>query len=550
MDSIILNMKTGQEIPIPQEDERPSVYADRVGRWYAASMPDSHRKGLGQYLTPIEVAVFMARLCNPATGSSLRVLDPGAGAGVLSCALCEVLAERPVRPKEVHLIAYEMDAGLAAGHLTTCLSYAQEWLRVRGVTLTFTVSTDDFVMAHAESLEESFRLFSATGSGANAFDIVISNPPYFKVAKSDPRAQAALRVVHGQPNIYVFFMAVSASLLKPGGQLVFITPRSYAAGPYFRLFRRRFFEVVQPEAIHLFGSRRDAFSRDDVLQENVILLARRVENRCPSSVRPLVKISFSAGIRDLPAAVRRTVPLPEVLDTGSKDWVLRIPVVDEDDTVLRIVNSWPGSLRAYGFEISTGPVVPFRATSFIADTGSVPRTHAPLLWMQNVTAMHVKWPVEARGKAQYIKIDAASMVLLVPDKNYVLLRRFSAKEQARRLTAAPFLAGKTGSPLIGLENHLNYIHRPGGSLTPEIAYGLAVLFNSALLDAFFRVHNGNTQVSATEIRAMPLPPLGSIAELGRRAMAACFSNENIDFLVEQTLNIGIRRTIVDGAAHG
>ncbi|WP_439116320.1 hypothetical protein [Paludifilum halophilum] len=34
---------------------------------------------------------------------------------------------------------------------------------------------------------------------------------------------------------------MSAFLLRAGGQLVYITPRSYTAGPYFRLFRERFF---------------------------------------------------------------------------------------------------------------------------------------------------------------------------------------------------------------------------------------------------------------------------------------------------------------------
>lgn len=74
--------------PAPREGERPTSYADRVGRWYAAWVSVERKKGLGQYLTPVEVAGFMARLCKP-VGCSVRVLDPGAGAGILSCALCE-----------------------------------------------------------------------------------------------------------------------------------------------------------------------------------------------------------------------------------------------------------------------------------------------------------------------------------------------------------------------------------------------------------------------------------------------------------------------------
>jgi adenine-specific DNA-methyltransferase len=230
-----------------------------------------------------------------------------------------------------------------------------------------------------------------------------------------------------------------------------------------------------------------------------------------------VKISHSLGVRDLSDPEDRSVPLADVLVQNGDDVVLRIPVTSSDDDAARIVHSWSGDLRGYGLEISTGPVVPFRATSLISSSGKVPQTHAPLLWMQNVTAMHVSWPVAIRAKQQYVLLNPSSMSLLVPDRNYVLLRRFSSKEQMRRLTAAPLLMGQLDTPLIGLENHLNYIHRPGGSLSEEEAYGVAVLLNSVLLDTYFRMQNGNTQVSATELRAMPLPPLSKIVEIGRIA---------------------------------
>ncbi|MGH9902791.1 MAG: Eco57I restriction-modification methylase domain-containing protein, partial [Pyrinomonadaceae bacterium] len=352
-------------------------------------------------------------------------------------------------------------------------------------------------------------------------------------------------VVHGQPNIYALFMAISASLLKDGGKLIFIVPRSFAAGPYFRLFREHFFTLMRPRAVHLFGSRREAFGRDEILQENIILLASRADGWAISPSAEKVEVSFSEGVRDLLA--RRTVQLPisEVLDVRSKDKVLRIPVLDEDGAASRAVRAWDGSLRAYGMDISTGPVVPFRAVPILSESGRVPETHAPLLWMQNVTPMRVEWPASAKGKEQYIKIDERSIPLLVPNRNYVLLRRFSAKEARRRLVAAPLLAGDLKSPLVGLENHLNYVHRRGDSLSEEEAYGLAALFNSTTLDTYFRTFNGNTQVSATEVRSMPLPPLRVIKEIGRRAKPFGQDAEKVDTVVASLLGINSRRTTVE-----
>jgi len=513
----------------PREQERPSAYAERIGCAYADLAPPEHKRSLGQYFTPLAVARFMAQM-HRGGGKRLRALDPGAGAGILSCALCESLASGTEKIGEIELETYESDIALA-GCLEHSLTYAKEWLLKKGVNLKFKIHTDDFVLSNAEILSDSLSLFPSPALHRENFDLVIANPPYFKLPKSDPRAQAAAAIVWGQPNIYAIFMAISAQMLREDGEMIVISPRSYAAGNYFQLFRERFFARMRPDAIHLFDSRREAFSRDEVLQENIIVRAQRMSN-WTNNRQAEVEVSRSAGVHDLSRSRKRLVPLAEVLDVNSADKVLRIPLADEDDEIVRIIRSWPGNLHSYGLEISTGPVVPFRAVPLISQAGSVPQTHAPLLWMQNVTAMRVDWPVTTRNKPQYIVTNEQSRPLLVKNQSYVLLRRFSAKESARRLIAAPLLAGAIDAPFVGLENHLNYAHRPGGELSAEEAYGLATLFNSALLDRYFRTFNGNTQVSATELRAMPLPPLNLIKTLGEQALADKSNLASLDDLVD------------------
>jgi adenine-specific DNA-methyltransferase len=545
METSLLNMR----IPESYNDERPAVYADRVGRWYAAQVSNDHKRRLGQYLTPLDIAMFMAGLCQSRSGQPYRMLDPGAGSGVLACSLLEVLASQREKPATVELTAYETDPDLASC-MEVCLSHASQWLAAFDMRLCFTIRQKDFVLDHAEALAQTPYLFAEQPSSGHIFDVVIANPPYFKIPKTDPRARAAVAVVHGQPNLYALFMAVSAVLLKPQGEMIFITPRSFAAGPYFRLFREKFFSTMRPESIHLFGSRRDAFNRDKVLQENIILHAKKITEAKEIRKGETVRISVSTGAHDLSRAQQRGVPLEEILDITSRDKMLRIPVDDADDQIGRIVHSWPGRLHAYGIEVSTGPVVPFRAIPLLDHDGQSPGTHAPLLWMQNVYAMRMTWPTEARGKPQYIKVAPESMPLLVADKNYVLLRRFSAKEQTRRLTAAPLIAGMLGSPWIGLENHVNYIHRPGGMLSKAEIYGLSVLLNSRLLDIYFRIFNGNTQVSATELRALPLPTLDMIVEIGKRWLSLPSPEKAIDALIEDALDFSPQELMMEAAEHG
>jgi len=239
-----------------------------------------------------------------------------------------------------------------------------------------------------------------------------------------------------------------------------------------------------------------------------------------------------------------------MLDMTSKDKVFRLPVSRQEEAILQLVDSWPGSLHKYGLNISTGPVVPFRAVKFLDNEGNVPETHAPLLWMHHIHAMQVTWPNRTR-KEQYIKNEAAAESLLVPNRNYVLLRRFSAKEQRRRLTAAPYLARNFNSSVVGLENHLNYVYRPASALSESEAYGLAALYNSSLLDMYFRSLNGNTQVNATELRSMPLPELKMITEIGNRVKTLEPSEEGIDDLVLNILDVGEKTIkIIKAAASG
>ena len=512
-------------LPGPDQGTRPTVYADHVGSWYVNQKTEAHRKQYGLYLTSVMVADFMARPLR-VDGDRVRILDPAAGTGILSCAAVESLVSQSHPPSQIEITAYEVDAGLIRP-LTLVLEYLATWCRMRGVELTLLITHDDFVLRHSEALQRMGGLIPYK-SRQQGFDIVITNPPYFKISKADPRAVAASCVVHGQPNIYAIFMAVGAALLRVGGQFVFIIPRSFTSGPYFHRFRQVFLDTIRPHEIHIFASRRDTFSRDAVLQENVILRGIREEGWHLRNEDRRITISSSHGVDDLDTASRRTIPMTHALSMNSADRVIRLPT-HSDDEILALVDSWPCSLRSLGLAISTGPVIPFRATELVMDAGRVPDTHAPLIWMNHVKPMAVSWPLDKR-KAEYIRLRGAE-ALLVPNSNYVLLRRFSSKEEARRLTAAPYLATCFKGSVVGLENHLNYIYRPGGSLSEDEVWGLSVLYNSSLLDNYFRCVSGNTQASATELRAMPLPRLQTIIDLGRRARSLPDLPQQLDSLV-------------------
>lgn len=512
----------------PKNDLSPSQYAERIGLNYSLTQSPEFKKKYGQYITPSSVANFMAGLINPKK-ENIAILDPGAGAGVLSCALLEHISTLANPPKKIKLTAYEIDEKIIP-YLKQALDYSKVWLSKKQISLTFQIKTQDFILENANAFTEN-TLFPL-GDSLEKFDYIISNPPYFKLSKSDQWSKIAAKIVHGQPNIYAIFMMLSALLLNDDGELVFITPRSYAAGPYFKAFREQFFTVVQPVYIHLFGSRKDAFDKEAVLQENIILKA--IKDHTFEKPKAEVMISFSNGIKDLNRIAKRSVPITEIIDLETKNKVLRIPITDEEDQIVEIVHSWKDNLHSLGWNISTGPVVAFRAEKYLSDMDNKEYRYAPLLWMQHIKAMSVSWPNDCKKK-QFIEDNEKTQRLLLPNKNYVVIRRFSAKEEDKRLVAAPYLANKIKSDTIGLENHLNYIYKPAGNLSIEEVVGLAALLNSNLLDTYFRTSNGNTQVSATELKDMPLPSIKTIANIGKYIIKNNVENGQIDKLVHKTL---------------
>ena len=285
----------GLNVPVPAESSSPLEYAEALGGAYLSFSGHNHRKNGGHYLTPAAIARFMAGHSSYSE-PHMRVLDPGSGTGILSAAVCEA-ANLSGTVKTLHVDAYETDCLLAALSRLV-LNFSRDWLAQRGVALTYGVRHGDFVLEYAEALA---AISKVNGGGASLdgtkteYSLVISNPPYFKIGKDDPRAAAWASVVHGQPNIYAIFMAISAELLSESGKLVYIVPRSFASGPYFRRFREVFFQRVVPTAVHLFESRKDVFKNQTVLKENLVIAARsRIDGDVLNEGQVLV--SHSKGV--------------------------------------------------------------------------------------------------------------------------------------------------------------------------------------------------------------------------------------------------------------
>ncbi|KDA41194.1 restriction endonuclease [Frankia sp. B2] len=466
---------------------------------------------LGQFFTPARAASLIASMPRLPDEGSIKILDPGAGSGMLSAALvARVLAERP--NLAVHVVAVECDEGVVPQ-----LSNTLEACKIAGDgRVTVELVQADFIAA-STGLDADERLAG--------FDLVIQNPPYAKLAASSASRTAVREAGADAPNLYAAFLALAARALRDGGQLVAITPRSFANGPYFGTFRSYLLNQIALDRVHVFASRSTVFADTGVLQENVIISGTK------NGDRETVLLSASDGHED--DAQHREVAYADVVHPDDPQRFVRIATNDEDTAIAERMMSLPHTLASLGVTISTGRVVDFRSLECLhhshVDRG------VPLVYPGNVRDGLISWPRDIRKAQWFAPITEKDERMLVPEGWYCVVKRFSSKEERRRIVAAVWSPESVPGP-VAFENHVNVFHIKGGGLDRDLAFGLSMWLNSSLVDKFFRTFSGHTQVNATDLRAMRFPDSWSLRHMGHLAPEALPPQDDIDVIVAQALS--------------
>ena len=141
--------------------------------------------------------------------------------------------------------------------------------------------------------------------------------------------------------------------LIPNGELVYIIPRSWTSGAYFKKFRQKFLNGGILEHIHLFVSRNKVFENESVLQETIIIKMKK-STETPESVT----ITTTQSNRDFSNKTIFEVPYTTVV-SGEDTYVYLVTNEQEVET-LRLLNRWTNTLPSIGLKMKTGLTVDFR----------------------------------------------------------------------------------------------------------------------------------------------------------------------------------------------
>jgi adenine-specific DNA-methyltransferase len=389
------------------------------------------------------------------------------------------------------VLAYELDVQVAAG-LRETLNEAVSLASRFGRTLRPRIRQADFVLEPPEQGESN---------------VVLMNPPYRKLGARSAEAMA-LRG-EGDPvratNLYAAFLLRAIRALPNDGQLVAITPRSFANGPYFRDLRADLLKRASFDQIHAFTARDRVFSDADVLQENMIFSM--------TTGATAGKVALASSRDASSVATVRHCDHAQVVHPDDDARFIRLPLDQAAVECAEEMLAMPAVLGDLDVAVSTGRVVDFRARKHLR--GSPQVDTVPLVYPQNIRSGSVRWPLSGR-KPQALEYGAETSGLLLPNEHYVLVKRFTSREEPRRVVAAVASpAAFPGAKMVAFENHLNVFHCKGRGLDRELARGLRVYLNSELVDAYVRQFNGHTQINATDLREVRYPSAMTLRALGR-----------------------------------
>ena len=160
--------------------------------------------------------------------------------------------------------------------------------------------------------------FSDVFEKKSGFDIVVANPPYVrgeKLGDQKIELQASYpNVYKGTADLFVYFFERAYRLLKPYGQMAFITSNKYLRASYGKGLRKFLSEFVQLNTIVDLG---DLAVFDAVAYPCIVMAERKKPNNSEVMAIPLRSIN---ELEDLYNSIKSRATLFEQQRLGSDTW--------------------------------------------------------------------------------------------------------------------------------------------------------------------------------------------------------------------------------------
>lgn len=252
---------------------------------YTNSTDKAHLKKNGQFFT-VDKDLLERLLDDYAWGSNTSILEPSCGSGT-------IIAE--------------------------CIRAADSKYKIKGM---------DIEECLVESTREIFKGYDNVeilkGNFLNAafdekFDLIVGNPPYFEMSLDEEQRKEFKDIICGRANIYALFIYKSIKLMKEGGELRFIIPRTILSGKYFSKLREYIHEKCDVIDIVKFN-KSNMFKK--ALQSVIILKLRKTtKSRAGNVIKLDGKVYFAKNEEKL--VIENSTSIKSLgcrVKTGSIEW--------------------------------------------------------------------------------------------------------------------------------------------------------------------------------------------------------------------------------------
>jgi adenine-specific DNA-methyltransferase len=484
---------------------------------------DPAKKGtLGQFFTEAQICLFMSSLFDEIAGK-VKLLDPGCGPGSLTAAFTnETIRRRSTQSLSVDVFDIEERiVPFIEETLSICASEASK----SNVEFNNSFTLVDYILKSGSE--------SGLFGDAKQYTHCIMNPPYKKIASSSEHRHALRAAGIETVNLYTGFVALAIQQLREGGELVAIIPRSFCNGPYYQPFRELMLKETAIKHIHIFESRNNAFSDDEVLQENIIihLIKGKQQGDVKITSSPVADFHIDKESDTVTASdmTTRIVAFERIVHPQDKKKFIHIAANERDQAIIDRLGLFTSSLDDLKIQVSTGPVVDFRLKEDLRQ--DIEEGAVPLIYPVHLND-GVNWPKDSKKPNAIAISEQSRSWLWKHEGHFVIIRRFSSKEEKRRIVATPYDSSLPGD-LIGFENKLNVFHAKKVGFDKKVALGLYIYLNSTLLDKYYRLFGGHTQVNATDLRNIHYPTLESLSRIGAQVESTDLTQKQIDDLLDR-----------------
>ena len=513
-------------------------------------VPEGKIKDYGQVFTPIHItryilkhADFKISTLTKKNLEELHVIDPSMGYGKFIVEFYHILRksyEKIGYNQDVHkaiieknIFGIDKDPFMVNLSMIYILTLETPKYYIENKLEMNLIQADALLKRNSidfENLDEKSRLILS-----DRYDYVLGNPPYskkFTVNEKKYYINTYKRSIGGHPNLCTLFIHRSIEFLKDNGFLGFIVAAPYTTGTYNTKIRKYILEKTKIVELLLFKDRKKTIR--NVLQAFSIIILKK-EKTCENYKIKLTEIDDLTSLRNNRMAYT-LIDKDRVINDKDHNYMFLISSDRRIYDIIEKVGRDSNRLLDYCEQISTGHIVNYRVKEKITSTKT--QGAYPLIDIKNVYPYFIDIEDERYCPLWYIpKTDYDEKIKI--ENNVILVKRMTSPEQKRRIVAG-FTSFENINAYLG--NKVNFINlRHSIKINP---FFILSLLNSRLFDFYFRRFSSNTQVSANELRLMPIkkeingdrPKIASIAEKNRQLMEKFVRTKNKDIIIKFTEN--------------